>query len=113
MIMVTIHPIIEHPEEVPRIAAWFFEEWRSLYGEETQMSVQRRIETWLTRKQIPTAFVQFGQCGDWHRGTEAERAIAVFLLALVGACSLCQSFAAEVLGQFLLRLLNARLLRSN
>lgn len=54
---ITISPMIEYAEDVPRIAAWFFEEWRSLYGEETQTSVQQRIESWLTRKQIPTAFV--------------------------------------------------------
>ena len=54
---IAIHPLSEYARSVPRIAAWFFEEWRSIYGEETQESVQRRIETWLTPKKIPTALV--------------------------------------------------------
>jgi predicted N-acetyltransferase YhbS len=54
---ITIHPMVEYASEVPRIAAWFFEEWRSLYGEETQASVRQRIEGWLTKNQIPTALV--------------------------------------------------------
>lgn len=49
--------MVEYADEVPRIAKWFFEEWRSLYGEESQASVLRRIESWLTRDQIPTALV--------------------------------------------------------
>jgi GNAT superfamily N-acetyltransferase len=54
---VTIRPLIEHANAIPSIAAWFYEEWREIYGKETQASVQQRIETWLTRNQIPTAFV--------------------------------------------------------
>ena len=57
MCTITIHPMVEYASEVPRIAAWFFEEWHSLYGEETQASVRQRIEGWLTKNQIPTALV--------------------------------------------------------
>ncbi|MEO8411937.1 MAG: GNAT family N-acetyltransferase [Propionivibrio sp.] len=57
MAAVSVYPMIEYADAVPRIAAWFHKEWRSLYGDETQASVQKRIETWLTRRQIPTAFV--------------------------------------------------------
>lgn len=57
MSTITIHPMVEHADEVPRIATWFFEEWRSLYGEESQVSVQGRIKSWLTRNEIPTALV--------------------------------------------------------
>lgn len=43
--------------EIPRIALWFFEEWRSLYGNQSLPSVQRRIESWLTQDRIPTSLV--------------------------------------------------------
>src|SRR5688572_7512470 len=49
--------MLDHAGEVPRIACWFFEQWRSLYEEEPLASVEHRIRTWLTRNQIPTAFV--------------------------------------------------------
>lgn len=54
---VTIHPMADYVAAVPRIASWFFEQWRSVYGEESQASVERRIRTWLTRGRIPTALV--------------------------------------------------------
>ena len=57
MSTITIRPMVEYANEVPRIAVWFFEEWRSLYGEKTQASVRQRIEGWLTKNQIPTALV--------------------------------------------------------
>jgi predicted N-acetyltransferase YhbS len=57
MTEITIHPLVEFAAAIPSIAAWFFEEWSSIYGEETQASVQQRIETWRTPKQIPTALV--------------------------------------------------------
>jgi len=49
--------MIDYASEVPRIASWFFEQWRPLYGDESVASVERRIRTWLTRNQIPTALV--------------------------------------------------------
>jgi len=57
MSAIVIRDMIEYASEVPRIASWFFNEWRSLYGSETSASVQRRIESWLTRDRIPTALV--------------------------------------------------------
>ena len=51
------YPLVEHAAEVPRIAVWFDEEWGAIYGAETQASVNHRIETWLTRRTIPTALV--------------------------------------------------------
>ena len=50
-------PMVDYANEVPRIASWFFEQWRPLYGDESLASVERRIRTWLTRNQIPTALV--------------------------------------------------------
>lgn len=52
-----VHPMADYANEVPRIAAWFFEQWRPLYGDQSLASVERRIRTWLTRNQIPTALV--------------------------------------------------------
>jgi N-acetylglutamate synthase-like GNAT family acetyltransferase len=49
--------MIDYATDVPRIASWFFEQWRPLYTEESLASVERRIRTWLTRNQIPTALV--------------------------------------------------------
>jgi predicted N-acetyltransferase YhbS len=49
--------MLDYAGEVPRIASWFFEQWRSLYEQEPLASVERRIRTWLTRNQIPTALV--------------------------------------------------------
>lgn len=54
---VAVYPMLDYPTEVPRIASWFFEQWRPLYTEESLASVERRIRTWLTRNQIPTALV--------------------------------------------------------
>lgn len=50
-------PMVDYAHEVPRIASWFFEQWRPLYGNESLASVERRIRTWLTRNQIPIALV--------------------------------------------------------
>ena len=57
MVEVAIHPLVDHAAAVPQIAAWFYEEWGAIYGAETPLSVRQRIETWLTRKEIPTALV--------------------------------------------------------
>ena len=57
MTNIAIHSLVDHADAVPSVAGWFFDEWREIYGEETPASVQRRIETWLTRNQIPTALV--------------------------------------------------------
>lgn len=75
---IVIRPMIEHAGAVPRIAAWFFEEWRLIYGGETQASVQRRIESWLTQRQIPTALVALS--GNQVVGTVAlkERELPQF-----------------------------------
>lgn len=54
---ISIHPLVDHVNEIPSIAAWFYDEWRGIYGQETKASVQRRIETWLKPDQIPTALV--------------------------------------------------------
>jgi hypothetical protein len=54
---IAVRPLIEYAAAVPRIAAWFYEEWGAVYGGATQASVRRRIETWLTRRRIPTALV--------------------------------------------------------
>lgn len=59
----TVHPMADYASEVPRIAAWFFEQWRSLYGDESLASVESRIRTWLTRNQIPTALVAISDDG--------------------------------------------------
>ncbi len=57
MSAVAIDEMIEHASEVPRIASWFYDEWRALYVNQSPVSVQRRIESWLTRDRIPTALV--------------------------------------------------------
>jgi hypothetical protein len=61
LIDASIKPMIDYASEVPRIAAWFFEQWRPLYGDESLASVERRIRTWLTRDQIPTALVAISE----------------------------------------------------
>lgn len=49
---IVIHPLADHVDAIPSIAAW-----REIYGMETQASVQQRIGTWVDRNQIPTALV--------------------------------------------------------
>ena len=41
--------MIEYAQQVPLIAEWFYNEWRTLYGEQTQTDVQRNIESWLAQ----------------------------------------------------------------
>lgn len=57
MPQISVEEMVAYATEVPRIASWFYEEWRSFYGEQSLASVQHRIESWLTRDKIPTALV--------------------------------------------------------
>jgi N-acetylglutamate synthase-like GNAT family acetyltransferase len=54
---VTIYPMSDYRSDVPKIASWFYEEWRSLYGDETLESVRKRIDGWCVQDKLPTALV--------------------------------------------------------
>ena len=66
---IIIRPMAEYARQVPHIAVWFYTEWGAIYGKQTQAEVQRRIESWLTVGEIPTAFVAVA--GDRVIGTVA------------------------------------------
>jgi len=57
VIEIAIHALGDHADAIPSVAAWFYDEWRQIYGEETLASVRQRIETWAAGNQIPTALV--------------------------------------------------------
>jgi GNAT superfamily N-acetyltransferase len=63
LVNAVVYPMADYASEVPRIASWFFEQWRPLYGDQSLSSVERRIRTWLTRNQIPTALVAISDDG--------------------------------------------------
>jgi N-acetylglutamate synthase-like GNAT family acetyltransferase len=54
---VEISYLIEHPEYVPQLAQWLFEEWGSILGEETPEVRVKKLKTHMNRDQLPIAWV--------------------------------------------------------
>ena len=54
---VQVSPLIEHPEYVPQLAQWLFEQWDSILGEETPEARIKKLRAHMNRDQLPIAWV--------------------------------------------------------
>jgi predicted N-acetyltransferase YhbS len=68
---VRISYLIEHPEYVPQLAQWLFEEWDSILGEKTPEARVKKLHAHLNRDKLPIAWV--AHANDEPLGTAALR----------------------------------------
>ena len=54
---VEISYLIEHPEYIPQLAQWLFEQWDSILGEKTPGARIKKLRTHLNRDKLPIAWV--------------------------------------------------------
>src|SRR5712671_2471880 len=54
---VQISYLIEHPEFIPQLAEWQFEEWDSILGEKTLEARIKKLKTHMNRDKLPIAWV--------------------------------------------------------
>src|SRR5947199_4022184 len=54
---VQISYLIEHPEYIPQLAQWLFEEWDSILGEKTPEARIKKLSAHLNRDKLPIAWV--------------------------------------------------------
>src|SRR5213078_2251236 len=54
---VQISYLIEHPEYIPQLAQWLFEQWDSILGEGTPEARIKKLKTHLNRDKLPIAWV--------------------------------------------------------
>jgi N-acetylglutamate synthase-like GNAT family acetyltransferase len=49
--------LIDHPEYVPQLAQWLFEQWDSILGEKTLETRIRKLHAHMNRDELPIAWV--------------------------------------------------------
>ncbi len=54
---VRISYLIEHPEYIPQLAQWLFEQWGSTLGEKTPETRIKKLRAHMNRDQLPIAWV--------------------------------------------------------
>jgi N-acetylglutamate synthase-like GNAT family acetyltransferase len=54
---VRISYLIDHPEYIPQLAQWLFEQWDSILGEKTPEARIKKLNAHLNREQLPIAWV--------------------------------------------------------
>jgi hypothetical protein len=54
---VRISYLLEHPEYVPQLAQWLFEQWDSILGEKTPETRIKKLNAHMNRDQLPIAWV--------------------------------------------------------
>jgi hypothetical protein len=54
---VRISYLIEHPEYIPQLAQWLFEQWDSILGEETADARIKKLKAHMNRDKLPIAWV--------------------------------------------------------
>ena len=54
---VRISYLIEHPEYIPQLAQWLFEQWGSVLGEETPEVRIKKLQAHMNRDKLPIAWV--------------------------------------------------------
>ena len=54
---VRISYLVDHPEYIPQLAQWLFEQWGSILGEETPAARLKKLNTHLNRVALPIAWV--------------------------------------------------------
>ncbi len=68
---VRISYLVDHPEYVPQLAQWLFEEWDSILGEKTPEARTKKLQAHLNRDKLPIAWV--AHTNDQLLGTAALR----------------------------------------
>ena len=68
---VRISYLVEHPEYIPQLAQWLFEEWDSILGEKTPEARTKKLKAHLNRDKLPIAWV--AHSNDQLLGTAALR----------------------------------------
>jgi predicted N-acetyltransferase YhbS len=56
---VRISYLIEHPEYIPQLAQWLFEQWDSILGEETPEARIKKLKAHMNRDKLPIAWVAY------------------------------------------------------
>ena len=54
---VRISYLVEHPEYIPQLAQWLFEQWDSILGEETPEARIKKLQAHMNRDKLPIAWV--------------------------------------------------------
>ncbi|MFL6583395.1 MAG: GNAT family N-acetyltransferase [Chthoniobacterales bacterium] len=54
---VRISYLIDHPEHMPQLAEWLFEQWGSILGEQTPAARIEKLKKHLNRDELPIAWV--------------------------------------------------------
>src|SRR5207249_8057329 len=54
---VRISYLIEHPEYIPQLAQWLFEQWDSILGEKTPETRIKKLKAHMNRDKLPIAWV--------------------------------------------------------
>jgi len=54
---VRISYLVEHPEYIPQLAQWLFEQWGSILGEETLEARIKKLKAHMNRDKLPIAWV--------------------------------------------------------
>ena len=54
---VQINYLIDHPEYIPHLGQWLFEQWGSILGEETPDARIKKLKMHLNRDELPIAWV--------------------------------------------------------
>jgi GNAT superfamily N-acetyltransferase len=54
---VLISYLIEHPEYVPQLAQWLFEQWDAILGEETPEARIKKLKAHMNRDELPIALI--------------------------------------------------------
>jgi GNAT superfamily N-acetyltransferase len=54
---VRISYLIEHPEYIPQLGQWLFEQWDSILGEKTPDARIKKLKTHMSRDKLPIAWV--------------------------------------------------------
>jgi GNAT superfamily N-acetyltransferase len=57
---VRISYLVDHPEFVPQLAQWLFEQWGTILGEETPAARIKKLKAHLNRDELPIAWVAHG-----------------------------------------------------
>jgi predicted N-acetyltransferase YhbS len=54
---VRISYLIEHPQDIPQLAQWLFEQWDSILGENTPEARTEKLKAHMNRDELPIAWV--------------------------------------------------------
>jgi N-acetylglutamate synthase-like GNAT family acetyltransferase len=54
---IRISYLIDHPEHLPQLAQWMFEEWRSILVDETLETRTEKFKTHMNRNKLPIAWI--------------------------------------------------------